>query len=84
MYAASPVILTVVQIAGPCLAPDLYKHPVLGALEMGKDERLAVTLLVEVGVVVEGEPILGVEGDLTHVLFIRWVLWTGQSHLHKI
>ena len=79
--AAGLVVLAVVNVTGPRLAPDLDEHAVLGALEVGEHERLAVPLLGAVGVVEEREAVAGVERHVAHVLLVRGVL-SRESRLY--
>ena len=76
--AAGLIVLAVVDVAGPCLAPDLDEDAVLGALEVGEHERLAVPLLGAVGVVEEREAVARVERHVAHVLLVRRVLSREQ------
>ena len=79
--AARFIVLAVVDVTRPRLAPDLNENPVLGALEVGEHEGLAVPLLGPVGVVEEWEAVARVERNVAHVFFVGRVLQT-ESRLH--
>ena len=80
--AARLVVLAVVDVTRPRLAPDLDEHAVLGALEVGEHEGLAIPLLGPVGVVEEREAVARVERHVAHVLLVRGVLGWIQHRLH--